>query len=70
MRVKRFGVVTLAALVFAATAALGALSSDGRHDRGHGAAEAQKFVFFASDGMRQDLIAKYLDKKSTLARRS
>ena len=66
MRVKRFGVVTLAALVFAATAALGALSSDGRHDRGHGAAEAQKFVFFASDGMRQDLIAKYLDKKSTL----
>jgi 2',3'-cyclic-nucleotide 2'-phosphodiesterase (5'-nucleotidase family) len=65
--VKRFGVVTLAALVFAATAALGALSSDGRHDREHGAAEAQKFVFFASDGMRQDLIGKYLDKKSTLA---
>src|SRR4051794_29507593 len=64
---KRFGVVTLAALIFAATAALGALSSDGRHDGDRGAAEAQKFVFFASDGMRQDLIAKYLDKKSTLA---
>jgi len=63
---KRFGVVTLAALVFAATAALGALSSDGRQDGEHGAAKAQKFVFFASDGMRQDLIEKYLDRKSTL----
>src|SRR4051794_19173942 len=56
----------LAALVFAATAALGALSSDGRQDGEHGAAKAQKFVFFASDGMRQDLIEKYLDRKSTL----
>ena len=67
MNAKRFGVVLTAALVVAAAAALGALSSDGRHGSDHRAAEAHKFVFFASDGMRQDLIRKYLDKKSTLA---
>src|SRR5258705_11294835 len=49
---KRFGVVLTAALVVAAAAALGALSSDGRHGSDHRAAEAQKVVFFASDGMR------------------
>jgi 2',3'-cyclic-nucleotide 2'-phosphodiesterase (5'-nucleotidase family) len=64
---KRFGLMVSAAFVLASTAALGASSSDGRHDREH-AAKAQKFVFFASDGMRQDLIGKYLDKKTTLAR--
>src|SRR3954454_2845778 len=63
---KRFGVVIVAAVAMAATLALSAASSDGRHDREH-AAKAQKFVFFASDGMRQDLIAKYLDRKSELA---
>ena len=67
MNAKRFGLMVSAAFVLAATAALGASSSDGRHDREH-AAKAQKFVFFASDGMRQDLIGKYLDKKTTLAR--
>jgi predicted AlkP superfamily phosphohydrolase/phosphomutase len=60
-------VVIASALAMAATLALGAASSDGRHGQEH-AAKAQKFVFFASDGMRQDLIGKYLDKKSTLGR--
>jgi 2',3'-cyclic-nucleotide 2'-phosphodiesterase (5'-nucleotidase family) len=65
---KRFGVVFTAALALAATATIGALSAGAEHpgSAARSAAKAHKFVFFASDGLRQDLIAKYLDRDSTL----
>jgi 2',3'-cyclic-nucleotide 2'-phosphodiesterase (5'-nucleotidase family) len=58
----------VAALAVAATAAIGALSAAGDRpgSAARSAATADKFVFFASDGMRQDLIEKYLDSGSTL----
>src|SRR5689334_8866950 len=61
--------VLLAAIALAATATLGALSasSDSPGAAARSAATADKFVFFASDGLRQDLIDKYVtDKQSTL----
>lgn len=68
MTARRFGVVLVATLAVAATAALGALSAAGDRpgSAARSAAKADKFVFFASDGMRQDLIEKYLDSSSTL----
>jgi 2',3'-cyclic-nucleotide 2'-phosphodiesterase (5'-nucleotidase family) len=58
----------LAACAVAATATIGAFSAASGHPgaAARSAAKADKFVFFASDGMRQDLIEKYTDKKSTL----
>ena len=68
MTARRFGVVLAAALAVAATAAIGALSAAGgtSGSAALATAKADKFVFFASDGMRQDLIEKYLDSDSTL----
>src|SRR4051794_16487054 len=65
---KRLGVALAAALVLVATATVTALSaaSDNPASAARSAAKSDKFVFFASDGMRQDLIDKYLDKDSTL----
>ena len=52
------GAVVAAALAAASPVAL-AHGGRGHHDRGHGGNEAGKFLFFTSDGMRQDAIERY-----------
>jgi 2',3'-cyclic-nucleotide 2'-phosphodiesterase (5'-nucleotidase family)/predicted AlkP superfamily phosphohydrolase/phosphomutase len=68
MTPKRFGVALAVMLALVAAATITALStaSDNPTTAARSAAKADKFLFFASDGMRQDLIDKYLDKDSTL----
>jgi 2',3'-cyclic-nucleotide 2'-phosphodiesterase (5'-nucleotidase family) len=61
VKLNRFGAVFAAVLVAAAVASIGAQSAATPQGGGaaRAAAQSEKFVFFASDGLRQDLVAKY-----------